>query len=113
MGVLKLKSGDDLKIKFTITDSSGAAVPLTGGTIRLKIARNLNVSDANAEYFDSFTSFTDPTNGIHIETIPKATTAAWTPGDYQYQSRFVDTDPLVRSEDVDTCEIEENLIDDE
>jgi hypothetical protein len=88
-------------------------VPLTGGTIRLKIAKNLNVSNENAEYFDSFTSFTDPTNGIHIETIPKATTAAWTPGNYTYQSRYIDTDPLTRTEDHDVCELEENLIDDE
>ena len=113
MATLKLKSGDDLKIKFTITDSDGAAVDITGGTIRLKIAKNLNVTDGNAEYFDSFTSFTDPTNGIHIETIPDSTTKDWTSGNYIYQSRFIDTNPLTRTEDHDVCELEENLIDDE
>jgi len=113
MATLKLKSGSDLFIKITVKDSDGAAVDITGGTIRLKIAKNLNITNANAEYFDSFTSFTDPTNGIHIETIPDSTTAAWTPGDYQYQTRYIDTNPYVRDEDVDVCEIEQNLQDDE
>lgn len=113
MGVLKLKSGDDLFVRFTIKDHDGAAVDITGGTIRFKLARNLNISDENAEYFDSFTSFTDPTNGIHIEQIPDLTSAGWTPGNYRYQSRFIDSSGDVRSEDVDTNEIEQNLIDDE
>jgi len=110
---LILKSGDDLQIKFTWTDSDGTAIPLTGGTIRFKIAKKLSVSNASAEYFGSYTTFTSEMLGIHIETIPDSTTAAWTTGNYKYQARFIDSSSVVRSEDVGVCEIVSNLIDDE
>lgn len=113
MATLKLKSGDDLNIKFTITDSSDAAVDITGGTIRFKIAKNIDVADGSAEYFDSYTSFTSPSTGIHTEVIPDATTATWTPENYTYQVRFVDSSGIVRTEDTGSCVIEQNLIDDE
>ena len=113
MGVLLLKSGDDLFIKFTITDSDDTAVNITGGTIRFKIAKNIDVTDAAAEYFDSYTTFTDAANGIHIEKIPDLTSAGWTPGPYIYQARFIDSSSDVRTEDHDRAEIEQNLIEDE
>ena len=113
MGILKLKAGDDLNIKFTITNSDDAAVNLTGGTIAFKIAARLGIANNNAQYFAEYTSFTDPTNGIHIETIPDSVTKDWTDGDYVYQVRFIDSSNIVRSEDVDIAEIEQNLIDDE
>ena len=113
MGVLKLKAGDDLPITFTIVDSDGDAINLTGGTIAFKIASSISVSNASAEFFGEFTSFTDPTNGISTNTIPDSTSKDWTPGPYVYQSRFIDSSGVVQSEDVDQCEILENLIDDE
>ena len=113
MATLKLKSGDDITLRFTITDADSAAVNLTGGTIKLKIAKNLNVADGSAQYLGSYTSFTDAANGIHDETIPDSTTSSWTPGSYKFQARFIDSAGAVVSEDVDTCLIEKNLIDDE
>ena len=113
MATLKLKSGDDLQIRFTITDNDDAVVNLTGGTIKFKIAKNINKDDASAEYLGTYTTFSAPTTGIQTETIADSVTATWTPGNYQYQVRFIDSSGLVRSEDVDTCIIEQNLIDDE
>lgn len=113
MATLKLKIGDDETAKFTITDSAGAAVNLTGGTIKFKIAKDINVTDANAEYSGSYTSFTDAANGIHQEVIPDAVTGLWTPGTYQFQSRFVESSGAVQSEDSDVCILEQNLIDNE
>ena len=113
MATLKLNSGDDITVKFTITDVDEAAIDITGGTIRLKIAKNLNVANGSAEYFGSYTGFTDATNGIHDEVIPDSTTATWTPGSYKYQIRFIDSAGNVVSETVDNCLIEKNLIDDE
>jgi hypothetical protein len=112
MGILKLKAGDDLSMKFTIVDSDGDAINLTGGTIAFKIA-SVSVSNDNAEFFGEFTSFTDPTNGISVNTIPDSTSKDWTPGSYQYQTRFIDSSGVVQSEVIDQCEILENLIDDE
>lgn len=113
MAELKLKIGDDIQIKFTITDSDGTAIPLTGGTIKFKIAKNVNITDGNAEYSGEYTTFTDATNGIHIETIPDSTTAAWTGGQYKYQTRFIDSSLVVRSEDIGNCILEKNLLDSE
>ena len=100
-------------MRFTITDADNAAVNLTGGTLKFKIAKNINTSDANAVYVGTYTSFSAPTTGIQTETIADSVTALWTPGNYQYQTRFIDSSGLVRSEDVDTCIIEKNLFDDE
>lgn len=113
MAALKLKAGDDLPIKFTIVDSAGAVVDLTGGTIKLKISVKLGVTDAAALYVGSYTSFTNPTGGIHTETIPDATTKDWAAGPYLYQSRFIDSSGIVQSENIDRCAILENLLEDE
>lgn len=113
MAALKLKAGDDLSMKFTIVDSDGTAINLTGGTIKFKIAVTLGVTDAAALYTGEYTSFTNPTGGIHIEVIPDATTKDWTAGQYFYQSRFIDSSGNVQSEDIDRCTILENLLEDE
>lgn len=113
MAALKLKAGDDLSIKFTIVDSNGDVINLTGGTIKFKIAVTLGVTDLAAVYTGTYTSFTDPTNGIHIETIPDATTKDWVAGQYLYQSRFINSSGNVQSEDIDRCTILENLLEDE
>jgi hypothetical protein len=114
MATIKLKVGDDNTVKFTITDSAGTAINLTGGTIKFKIAKGLNTTDANAVYVASYTSFTDPTNGIHSEVIPDSISGLWSPGtNYKYQSRFIDSGGIVQSEDVDNCVLEQNLLDNE
>lgn len=113
MGALKLKAGDDLSMKFTIKDSDGEPINLTGGTIAFKIASSVSVSNDNAQFFGEFTSFTDPINGISINPISDSISKDWTPNSYVYQTRFIDSAGVVQSEDVDQCEILENLIDDE
>jgi len=113
MATLKLKSGDDESLRFTIKDADNAAINISGGTISFKIATTLGVTNANAEYFDQYTSFTDATNGIHVEKIPDVTTKDWAPAEYLWQARFVDSGGDVLSEDVGYCKIAQNLIDDE
>ena len=113
MAALKLKAGDDLSIKFIIVDGDGAVIDLTGGTIKFKISLKLGVTDAAALYIGTFTSFTNPTGGIHIEVIPDSTTKDWAAGQYKYQSRFIDSSGNVQSEDIDRCTILENLLEDE
>ena len=88
-------------------------MPLAGGTIKFKISLKLGVTDAAAVYTGTFTSFTNPTGGIHTEVIPDATTKDWPAGQYLYQSRFIDSSGNVQSEDIDRCTILENLLEDE
>ena len=111
--ILQLKIGDDNTIRFILKDKSNAIVPLTGGTLSLKIAKNIGVSNINATYYGEFTSFTDPTNGIHDEVIPDSTSATWLEGQYKIQARFVDSAGIVVSNNIAQCKIVRNLIDDE
>ena len=111
MATLKLKIGDDETVRFTITDADGSVVDLTGGTIKLKIADNIDVTDASADYVGTYTSFTDAANGIHDETIPDSETGTWSAGKKKYQVRFINSGGIVVSEDVDNVIIEKNLLD--
>ena len=113
MATLKLKSGDDITLRFTITDADSVAINLTGGTLKFKIARNIDIADASATYLGTYTSFTNAAGGIHDEVIPDSVTSLWTPGTYKYQVRFIDSTGAVVSEDVDNCIIEQNLFEDE
>ncbi len=111
MGILKLKAGDDLSIKFTIKDSDGDPIILTGGTINFKIASPIGTTNAKAIFFGSFTTFTDPTNGISVNTIPDSTSKDWKIGATMFQSQFVDSAGNIQSEKIDQCEIVQKLID--
>ena len=110
---LKLKVGDDNTVQFTITDSDGVAIDLTGGTIKLKIAKSLSIADGSAEYYAAYTSFTNAAGGIHSEVIPDSISGLWTAGTYKYQARFINSAGIVQSEDVGNCLLISNLIDNE
>lgn len=114
--LIQIKSGDTRTIRFTLVDSNENAVNIsTYQKIAFKIATNLSVTNANAEYFVEITtgSFSDPTNGIHDHKISEDVSKAFTPGLYSYQARWVNSSGEVTSEDVGKCEIEKNLIDHE
>jgi len=114
---LKFKIGDDIKLRFTVKDPDENAIPLTGGTLKLKIAKNLNVADIDAEYYGEFTDFSggdsDPTTGVHVEVIPNSETSTWTAGSYKIQWRFIDSTGSVVSEDIDDVLLIKNLVDNE
>jgi len=112
-GTLELKSGDDYTLQFTFVDSDGAAVDITGKTVKFAIKNKLSDSDASAIYSTSWTSHSDAANGITTKDIADSVTAAWTPGQYKWQARVINTDNSVNSTDIGECIIEENLIDDE
>ena len=111
MGVLILKAGDDLFMKFTIKNDDGDAINLTGGTIAYKIAKQIGTSNDDAIFYGTFTTFSDATNGISVNKIAKAISKLWTIGDARQQTQFIDSSGNVESEDVDECEIVQKLID--
>jgi len=110
MATLKLKAGDDIALRLTVTDS-GTAVNLNGGTITFKIAKNILITDADATYFNTITSFSNAAGGIHDMNISKLDSITWTAGTYFYQVRFADYNGIKRSEDVGVCVIEVTLFD--
>lgn len=110
MATLKLKAGDDRALRFTVK-KDGVALNLNGGTLTFKIAKNILVSDAEATYFHTMTTFTDAANGIHHETISKLESITWPAGNYFYQARFTDYNGVIRSDDIQVCLIEATLWD--
>jgi hypothetical protein len=110
MATLKLKAGDDRALRFTVK-KAGVAVNLYGGTLTFKIAKNILVSDAEATYFHTMTTFTDAANGIHDETISKLDSITWPSGNYFYQARFTDYNGIIQSDKVEVCLIEATLFD--
>ena len=111
--ILKLKIGDDNTYTVTVTESNSDAVVLTGGTMKVKIARNLNIADVDATYYTEITSFPDAANGIHDFTIPDSASAGFSPRQEIIQVRFIDSSGTVVSSDIDNIILGKNLIDDE
>lgn len=111
MATFKAIGGATAYPYFVIVDSAGDAINLTGGTIKFKIAKNVNVADGSALYYGAYTSFTNAVGGIHLEAIPASTTSDWTAGQYKFQSQFIDASGVVITEEIDTCIISEPLID--
>lgn len=110
---LKFKAGDDITLHFALTNADGEPEALTGGTLKLKIARKLNTTDAAALYLGEFTAFSDAANGIHDQPVANAVSGAWPPGPYIYQARFIDSGGLVVSEEINDCIVEKNLFENE
>ena len=116
MGLLEIKKGDTLSLRFALVDEDSAAIDISSYTsIKFKLAKNLSDADDSCiEYFEVLAvDFTDPTNGIHDENIDDEDTAAYTAGDCLYQARWIDGNGVVTSFDVGPASIKENLIDNE
>jgi hypothetical protein len=112
-GTLKLKSGDTENLFFTFKDSDGEVIDISGATLRFSIKEKLSDANADAVYYTTWTTHTDPVNGESKLAISETITATWTPGEYMYQLRVIDTANDVSSTDVGPCIIQENLLDDE
>jgi hypothetical protein len=111
MATHKIKVGDDEPFRATIKDADGAVIDLTGGTLKIKIAPNVDVTDANATYYKEITSFTDASNGIHDEDIANALTATYTRRIEIIQMSFISSAGKRFSSDNDRVIIEPNLVD--
>lgn len=74
------------KHEFTFTNENGV-VDLTGSTLYFVIED----LDGNQVYSQEKTSFTAPTTGVALVTIPRATTANWSVGSVRVQVALLNT----------------------
>lgn len=85
-------AGDDLELQFTVVDSDGDAVNITGFTARFALSRRpggttlvgTGLSPATAT-----ASLTTPASGIYTITIDKSVTAALS-GTYYFETEIED-----------------------
>lgn len=112
--VLEIKQGDTPTIRLAAKDANKAAINISNYvSASIKIAKALNIINANASYYELVlaANFSDPVNGIHDFVIPEDTTKGLEVGDYFYQIRLLDTGDVVSSSDVGDLKVVQNLID--
>ena len=110
--ILKLKSGDDLVLEIEFVDDLEQPINLTGKDVSFVIKRRRKDLDSEAVYLATWSTHTDPTNGITEQPIPDDISSLWNPSTYLWQARIINADTTHNSTDVEPCAITENLFDD-
>lgn len=116
MKTIEIKSGDTPTIRLNARDSSKVAIDISGYTsASLKIAKSLNITNADALYYVSVlaASFSDGANGIHDFVIPEDTAKLFPSSEYMIQVRLIDSANTVTSNDIEQVIIKQNLLDNE
>lgn len=81
--------GDTIPDEFTVTDSSGAAVNITGFTFRMTLDELSNPPDATTKLVEIVGVITDAANGV-VEFAWSALNADQAPGGYYYDIEMTD-----------------------
>ena len=89
--------GDDWTLKFTITNSAGTPVNITGYTFWLTLKANADAADPGDAQVTATSGSPDAANGIVYVTVPKAQTNVLTPGTYNYDLQQKDTNNNVET----------------
>lgn len=85
-------AGDDLSLRFTVVDSDGNAVDITGHTPRFAIVRRVGgtpVISTEASPATATATLTTPASGIFTVTVDGAKTAALS-GTYAFEAEVQD-----------------------
>ena len=83
--------GDDWTIKFTLRQSSGQALDITGFYYWMTLKSNIDAADpGDAQVGPISAGSPDAASGIIYITFPKTQTAILTPGTYHYDLQQVD-----------------------
>ena len=84
--------GDTQQVPVTITDSTGAAIDITGYTLEYTVK---TTKETSVELFTvSDTVFTNPTQGQHTFIVPSASTDLWTVRSNVYDVVTIDTSTI-------------------
>ena len=91
MSLIKISSGDNLDIVYTIVDENDAIVDLTGGSITWRaLVSATNTTAIAAKSVSSGVALTDPTNGIATVSLDPVDTTSLK-GTYILDGEFVDS----------------------
>ena len=90
--------GDDWTVKFTLTDSNGQVLDITGYSYWMTLKSDPTAADpGNAQVGPIVAGSPDASQGIVYITIPKAQTELLTPGSYHYDLQQVDDQGKVQT----------------
>lgn len=81
--------GDTVPDQFTIKDSAGAVVNITGFTFLLSVNTEAKPTDVTNQVYQLTGTITDAPNG-KVEFAPNASEADQTPGTYYYDVQMID-----------------------
>lgn len=109
MATLTLKQGDTISRTVTIKDSAGVAINITGGTVKMKIAKNLTDTNATAIYYNAALTLTTPASGIATLAVTHAVSVLWTPGEYKWEIEYIDASSNYSHTDTGVCIIEKSI----
>lgn len=87
---IALKRGNDRNLKVTVTDAAGAAVNITGWSVRFTVKKNVTDTDAQAIINKLVTVHENPTGGITNIVINGADTDTAAVGNYAFDLRVRD-----------------------
>ena len=83
--------GDDWTIKFTLRQSGGQILDITGYSFWMTLKSDIDAADpGDAQIGPISAGSPDATSGILYMTFPKAVTANLTPGTYHYDLQQID-----------------------
>jgi hypothetical protein len=95
--MITIKKGNPYNATLTFTDADGNAYPLTGKTVffTVKYKDDTGDDDTNAVITADITDHTNASGGITALALDADDTDI-APGDYKYDIRVYDADPLVQ-----------------
>lgn len=108
MATLKVKAGDTISRTVTIKDSSGNAIDITGGTVKIKIVNELGDTDAQAIHTSTLT-LSDPTNGVATWSVDNTTSSAWPKCDANWEVEYIDSSGNYSHTDYGPCVIQKSI----
>ena len=105
---LSMDEGTDITWTVTITDSAGDPVNITGYSFLFTVKKCRNDSDDNAIIKKTFTTHSDPTNGVTEITLADTDTDN-IHGVFLYDYRWTDTSNNIRAVFKGSLEIEQRI----
>jgi hypothetical protein len=96
--------GDTMPLTFTVTDSTGTAVNLTGSTVRFTVKKKVDDPDNKAIIAKSWSSHTNAVGGITDVTLTKDDTFRQ-PGSYLWDFQITGSGGAIS-----TCDLGEFII---
>jgi hypothetical protein len=103
------KRGDNFPFQFTLTDSSGTAIDITGFTFRMVVDPSPVPEDALSNIFDLAGIITDAVGGV-FEIRPTTGDMDITPGVYFYEVQMIDAGSNVRTIVAGQFAVEQDIV---
>lgn len=93
---IERRRGDTYPMRWTIKDSSGSVVDITGYTFLMTVDPSSSPSDDTQNLFQLSGTLVDPANGV-VEFAPGAPEANIAPGEYHFDIQMTDTSSYIRT----------------